>query len=61
MARQVARRSLADLVALLVEFVISEGGFSYDSFDADRILWLKNFGVDHAKIQKRILKEAKKK
>jgi len=60
-ALQVARRSLADLVALLVEFVISEGGFSYDSIDADRILWLKNFGVDHAKIQKRILKEAKKK
>ncbi len=60
-AKQIARRSLKDLVALFVEFVISEGGFEYDSMDGDRLLWLKNFGVDHAKIQKRILKEAKKK
>jgi hypothetical protein len=60
-ARQVAHRTLKELVAMQVEFVVSEGGYSYDSIHEESVVWLKIFGVDHAKIQKRFLKKAQKK
>jgi len=46
-AKQLARFNLNNLVALLVEFVIAEGGFSYDAVQNRR--WLEIFGVNFDK------------
>jgi hypothetical protein len=56
-ARQIAHRPLKDLVVLLVEIVVAEGGYTYDSLHEENLVWLKNFGVDYAKTEKRLAKK----
>jgi ParB/RepB/Spo0J family partition protein len=53
-ANQLRRRSLGEVVSILVEFVVAEGGFSYDSLHEKNAGWLKIFGVDYDKIRKRL-------
>lgn len=53
-ANQLRRRPLGEVVSILVEFVVAEGGFSYDSLHEKNAGWLKIFGVDYEKIRKQL-------
>jgi ParB/RepB/Spo0J family partition protein len=59
-AKQLGRRPLKDLVALLVEFVVAEGGFSYDELLDSNRAWLEVFGVNYDKVAKRLAKKPKR-
>ncbi len=59
-ANQVARRNLNELLAMLVEFVIAEGGFSYDELDSKNRAWLEIFGINYDKVVKQNEKAARK-
>jgi hypothetical protein len=51
---QLAKRPGCELVALLAELIISEGGFMSDIHDDDK-KWLKSiFGIDHKAIEKQV-------
>jgi ParB-like chromosome segregation protein Spo0J len=51
--KQIAKRPFAELAAILVEFVVCDGGYIYEIHDAI-LPWLKIFGVDVKAVTKRI-------
>lgn len=57
---QLAKRPAGELIALMVDLIISEGGYCTDVHDDDK-KWLKSiFQIDHKAIEKRVTEERAK-
>lgn len=57
-SRQLKARKAPELAAMLVEFVICDGGFSYE-FEPSLAPWLEIFGISHKQTAKKISSSVK--